>query len=77
MDAPDSPVCHRTCTVGCPVRRHVAQPLGYGSSRLLASLSSCGTEQSGATPDTVLCASDSAATLFTRQVLLQLTVARR
>jgi hypothetical protein len=49
--APDSPVRHRTCTVGCPVRRHVTQPLGFGSSRPLAPLSSCGTRQSGAAPD--------------------------
>jgi hypothetical protein len=39
---------HRTCTVGCSVRRHVTQPLGFGSSRSLVSLSSCGTGQSGA-----------------------------
>jgi hypothetical protein len=51
MGAPDSPVRHRTGTVGCPVRRHVTQPLGFGSSRPLAPLSSCGTGQSGATPD--------------------------
>jgi hypothetical protein len=51
MDAPDSPVRHRTGTVGCPVRRHVTQPLGFRSNRTLASLSSYGTGQSGATPD--------------------------
>jgi hypothetical protein len=45
MGAPDSPVRHRIGTVGCPVRRHVTQPLGFGSNRLLASLSSCGTGQ--------------------------------
>jgi hypothetical protein len=50
MGAPDSPVCHWTGTVVCPVCRHVTQPLGFGSSRLLAPLSSCGTGQSGATP---------------------------
>jgi hypothetical protein len=32
MGAPDSPVRHRTGTVGCPVRHHVTQPLGFGSS---------------------------------------------
>jgi hypothetical protein len=42
---------HRIGTVGCPVRHHVTQPLGFGSSRPLASLSSCGTGQSGAAPD--------------------------
>jgi hypothetical protein len=51
MGAPDSPVRHRTGTVGCPVRRHVTQALGFESSRPLAPLSSCGTGQSGATPD--------------------------
>jgi hypothetical protein len=34
-----------------PVRRHITQPLGFGSSRPLEALSSCGTRQSGATPD--------------------------
>jgi hypothetical protein len=51
MGTPDSPVRHRTGTVVCPVRRHVSQPLGFGSSPLLVPLSSCGTGQSGATPD--------------------------
>jgi hypothetical protein len=49
--APDSPVRHQTGTVGCPVRRHVTQPLGFGSSRPLAPLSSCGTRLSGAALD--------------------------
>jgi hypothetical protein len=40
MGAPDS-----------PVRHHVTQPLGFGSSKPLVLLSSCGTGQSGATPD--------------------------
>jgi hypothetical protein len=57
MGAPDSPVRHRTGPLHCPVRRHVTQPLGFWSSRPLAPLSSCGTGQSGATPDTVRCAS--------------------
>jgi hypothetical protein len=51
MGAPDSPVRHRTGIVGCPVRGHVTQPLGFGSSRPLEPLSSYGTGQSGATPD--------------------------
>jgi hypothetical protein len=63
MGAPDSPVRHRTGPVHCPVRCHVTQPLGFGSSRPLVPLSSCGTGQSGATPDTVRCASDSARTV--------------
>jgi hypothetical protein len=51
MGAPDSLVRHRTDTIGCPVRRHVTQLLGFGSSRSLEALSSCGTGQSGGTPD--------------------------
>jgi hypothetical protein len=51
VGAPDSLMRHRTGPVGCQVRRHVTQPLGFGSSRPLAPLSSCGTGQSGATPD--------------------------
>jgi hypothetical protein len=31
IDAPDSPVWHRTRTVDCPVHRHVTQPLGFGA----------------------------------------------
>jgi hypothetical protein len=38
-------------TPDSPVRRHVTQPLGFGSSRPLEALYSCGTEQSSATPD--------------------------
>jgi hypothetical protein len=71
MGAPDSPVRHRTGTVGCPVRHHVTQPLGFGSSWSLAPLSSCGTGQSGA-PLTMwlwLCAH-----CFLCQRLLQSTV---
>jgi hypothetical protein len=51
MGAPDSPVCHRTNTVSCPVRRHVTQPLGFGAESTVEALSSCGTGQSDATPD--------------------------
>jgi hypothetical protein len=51
MGALDSPVRHRTGTVPCPVRCHVTQPLGFGAGRPLEALSSCGTEQFGATPD--------------------------
>jgi hypothetical protein len=40
MGAPDS-----------PVRRHVILPLGLGAGQPLEALSSCGTGQSGATPD--------------------------
>jgi hypothetical protein len=48
MDAPDSPVRHRTGTVRCPVRRHVTQPLGFGARSTVGALSPCGTGQSGA-----------------------------
>jgi hypothetical protein len=78
MGAPDSPVRHRTGTVGCLVQRHVTQLLGFRRSQPLASLSSCGTGQSDVTPDTVRCASDSTAltlrTLFLCQRFLQSTV---
>jgi hypothetical protein len=40
MGAPDS-----------PVRHHVILPLGLGAGRPLEALSSCGTGQSGAPPD--------------------------
>jgi hypothetical protein len=45
---------HRTvryATGQCPVRRHIILPLGLGAGRPLEALSSCGTGQSGATPD--------------------------
>jgi hypothetical protein len=80
MGAPDSLVRHRIGPIHCPMRRHVTQPLGFRSSRSLASLSSSGTGQFGVTPDTVRCASDSAAltlrAIFLCQRLLQSTVAR-
>jgi hypothetical protein len=37
--------------VGDPVRRHVILSLGLGAGRPLEALSSCGTGQSGVTPD--------------------------
>jgi hypothetical protein len=40
------------CATGqCPVRRHVILSLGLGAGRPLEALSSCGTGQSGVTPD--------------------------
>jgi hypothetical protein len=36
MGAPDSPVRHRTGTIGCPVRRHVTQLLGSGARSTVA-----------------------------------------
>jgi hypothetical protein len=81
MGAPDSPVRHWTYTVGCPVRRHVTQPLGFGAKSIVGALSPCGTGQSGATPDSPVpsdfAALTSVAELFTLSVLLQSTVARR
>jgi hypothetical protein len=38
---PDSPVCHRTLIVQCPMRRHVIQPLGFGARATVGTLSSC------------------------------------
>jgi hypothetical protein len=77
---------HRTvrCATGhCPVRRHVTQPLGSGSSHLLEALSSCGTGQSGATPDRSCSLSDAPLTSALTSIAhcsavrapLQLTVA--
>jgi hypothetical protein len=54
MGAPDSPVHHRTGNVHCPVRCHVTQPLGFGAESTVGTLSSCGTGQSGATPDSLV-----------------------
>jgi hypothetical protein len=48
MGAPDSVRC---ATGHCPVSRHVILPLGLGAGRPLEALSSCGTGQSGAAPD--------------------------
>jgi hypothetical protein len=78
MGTPDSPVRHRTGTVGCPVRRHVTQPLGFGAKSTVGALSPCGTGQSGATSDSPVpsdfAALTFAAALFTSLVLLQSTV---
>jgi hypothetical protein len=54
MGAPDSPMRHRTCTVHCPMHRHVTQPLGFGAKSTVGALSSCGTGQSGAPSDFVV-----------------------
>jgi hypothetical protein len=51
MGAPDSMVRHRTGTVHYSVHATSAYPLGFGAGRPLEPLSSCGTGQSGATPD--------------------------
>jgi hypothetical protein len=48
MGALDSVWC---ATGQCPVRRHVTLSLGLGAGRPLEALSSCGTGQSGAPPD--------------------------
>jgi hypothetical protein len=66
MGALESPVRHRTGTVGCPVRRHITQPLGLGAKSTVGALSPCGTGQSGA-PLTLRA-------LFLCQRLLQSTV---
>ena len=54
MGAPNSPVRHQTDTVQCPVRHHVTQPLGFGAESTVGALSSCGTGQSGAIPDSLV-----------------------
>ena len=66
-------------TPDSPVRRHSTQPLGFWSSSPLEVLSSCGTGQSGATPDRSCSLSGASLTLhalFLCQRLLQPTVAR-
>jgi hypothetical protein len=67
MGTPDSPVRHRIGTMHCPVRHHVSQLLGFGAGRPLETLSSCGTGQSGATPDSPV-PSDFAALTLPRTV---------
>jgi hypothetical protein len=54
MGAPDSPVRHQTGTIPCPVRCHITQSLGFGAESTVGALSSCGTGQSGATPDSLV-----------------------
>jgi hypothetical protein len=80
MAALGSPVCHRTLTVQCPVRRHVTQPLGFWSSWTLAPLCSCGTGQSAGTLDSPvplwLAALTSAAHCAAMFTLSESTVAR-
>jgi hypothetical protein len=81
MGAPDSLVHHWIGTVGCPVRRHVTQLLGFGAKSTVGALSPCSTGQSGATTDSLV-PSDfatltSATALFTSSVLLQSTVVCR
>jgi hypothetical protein len=70
MGAPDS-----------PVHRHVTQPLGFRAKSTVGALSPCDTGQSGATLDSPVPSDFAALTsdvaLFTRQVLLQSTVACR
>jgi hypothetical protein len=51
MGAPDSPVRHQTDTVHCPLPRHITQLLGFGAKSTIGALSSCGTGESGVTPD--------------------------
>jgi hypothetical protein len=51
MGTPDSPVVHRTLHCSLFGACHVTRPLGFGAVDHWSSLSSCGTEQSGGTPD--------------------------
>jgi hypothetical protein len=77
MDAPNSPVRHRTVPIHCLVRHHVTQSLGFRSSRPSALLSSCGTGQSGAPSDRSCSLSGAPLTLralFICHPLLQSTV---
>jgi hypothetical protein len=63
IGTPDSPVHHRTGTVGCPMCCHVTQLLGYWNSQPLEALSSYGTGQSDAPPDRSCSLSDAPLTL--------------
>jgi hypothetical protein len=62
---------HRTGIVCFPVHRHVSRPLGFGAWSTVGALSSCGTGQSGVTPDSPVpsdfIALTSVVTLFTCQ----------
>jgi hypothetical protein len=51
MGAPDSLIHHQTGAIPCPVRCHVTQLLGFEAESTVGALSSYGTRQSGATPD--------------------------
>jgi hypothetical protein len=73
MGAPDSLVRHRTGPVHCSGCCHVTQPLGFGAKSTVGALSPCGTGQSGATPDSVRCASYS--TTLTLRALFPLSAA--
>jgi hypothetical protein len=81
MGVPNSPMRHQTLTVQCLVYCHVTQPLGFGAKSTIGALSPCGTGQSDATADSLVpsyfVALTSGAVLFTRQALLQSTVAHR
>jgi hypothetical protein len=48
---PDSPVVHRTWHCSLSGACHVSRPLGFGAVYHWSPLSSCGTGQSGSTPD--------------------------
>ena len=80
MGGPNSLVRHRTGIIGCPVRRHVTQPLWFGAKSTVGALSPCSTGQFGATPDSPMpsdfAALTSVGALFTSSVLLQSVVAR-
>jgi hypothetical protein len=51
MGTPDSPVVHQTLHCSLSGECHVSQPLGFGAVDHWSLLSSCGTRQSGGTPD--------------------------
>jgi hypothetical protein len=71
MDAPDSPVVHRTLHCSLSSARHVSYPLGFGAVDHWRLLSSSGTGQSGGTPDTVHHYSSEQSTVARREPLLR------
>jgi hypothetical protein len=73
------PVVHRTWYCSLSGACHVSRPLGFGAVDRWSSLSSCGTEQSGCTPDSPVCSDFADVTFDLRTVhfLLYTAVDRR
>jgi hypothetical protein len=62
MGTPDSPVVHRTLYCSLSGACHVSWPLGFGVVDRWSPLSSCGTGQSGGTPESPMCSNFSVLT---------------
>jgi hypothetical protein len=68
MGTPDSPVVHRTWHCSLSDACHVSRPLGFVAVDCWSPSSSCGTGQSGGTPDSLL-RSDFAAMTFDLRIV--------